>query len=292
MPPFPMRTPSRQQPPLGAPARSRRRRPRAMAAIAVAALLVLAVAPAAAATPRSPRASHPAVPDSRAIPASWFRGLPFLRSGDVRVAAPRIAAASADLTVTVTDAPDPVVAGGSITYTIDVANAGPDIATATVLTFTLAPTTTFTSSTPGPGTCAEVAGVVTCALGDIANGGSTSVAVVVATTVVGTPGPATATVMSAVPDPTAGNSTASASTTVTDPADLSTTLDDATTTFTPGTTLTFTMGVTNAGPWAAAAGVVVVGHAPAGTTPHTTDPECVVNGTDVTCTTTTPLAAA
>jgi uncharacterized repeat protein (TIGR01451 family) len=38
--------------------------------------------------------------------------------------------------------------------------------------------------------------------------------------------------------------------------------------------------------------VVVVAHGAAGTTPHTSDPECIVSGTDVTCTTTTPLAAA
>jgi uncharacterized repeat protein (TIGR01451 family) len=274
---------------LGAPARGRMGWRPAVTGIGVAAMLVLAIAPAAAATPNSQRANHPAAPASHSIPPSWFRVVPFLGSGDVRTVPPRIAAASADLTVTVADAPDPVLAGSSITYTIDVDNAGLDPATATILTFTLAPGTTFTSATPGQGTCSYAAGVVTCPLGDIANAGSTSVSVVVATTVEGTAGPATATVTSSVPDPTPA--TATASTAVTEAADLSTTIDDAVTSFSRGTTLTFTMGLANAGPAAAAAGVVVVGHAPAGTTPHTTDPECVVGGTDVTCTTTTPLAA-
>src|SRR3954470_10976374 len=142
MRPFPMRTPSPQQRPLGARGRPRRGRPRAMAAIGVATLLMLAIAPAAAATPQ--RASHPAARASQALPASWFRAIPSLVSGEGRVARPRLAAI-ADLTVPVADAPDPVAVGDSITYTIDVTNAGLDPATATVLTFTLAPDTTFTS---------------------------------------------------------------------------------------------------------------------------------------------------
>src|SRR5215212_2071038 len=100
MRPFPMRTPSPQQRPIGALARARRGRPRAIATVGVAALLVLAIAPAAAASPRSHRASHPAPRASDAIPPSWFRAHPFIGPGDVRGAAPAIAAASADLTVT------------------------------------------------------------------------------------------------------------------------------------------------------------------------------------------------
>jgi uncharacterized repeat protein (TIGR01451 family) len=263
-----------------------------MAGLGAAALLLLVLAPAAIATPRSDRATHPAKHDFATIPRSWYRTFPILERVDGDGAKARLLAASADLTVTVTDAPDPVPAGGSITYTIGVANAGPDIATATSLSFTLAAGTTFTSATPTVGTCSHAAGVVTCPLGDLANAATASVSVVVATTVEGTAGPATATVTSGVPDPTPLDATATASTTVSANADLSTTITDGVTTFSPGTTLSFTMGVANAGPSAAAAGVVVVGHAAAGTTPHTTDPECVVAGTDVTCTTTAPIAAA
>jgi uncharacterized repeat protein (TIGR01451 family) len=254
------------------------------------------VVPAAASASPKHAARAQAARAFQVLPsAGWWTDSPFLgviENGRPSLRGPRIAAASADLTVAVSDAPDPVTAGGSITYTIDVDNAGPDDATSTVLTFTLAAGTTFTSATPGQGTCSQAAGVVTCPLGTVANLGSTSVSVVVATTVGGTAGPATATVASAVPDPTPADATATASTTVTASADLSTAIDDAVTSVAPGTTATFTMRLANAGPSAAAAGVVVVAHGAAGTTPHTTDPGCVVSGTDVTCTTTTPLAAA
>jgi uncharacterized repeat protein (TIGR01451 family) len=62
--------------------------------------------------------------------------------------------ASADLSVTKTDSPDPVAIGNDITYTITITNGGPDVATSTVLSDTVPTNTTFRSITPPAGwTC-------------------------------------------------------------------------------------------------------------------------------------------
>ena len=55
------------------------------------------------------------------------------------------ASASADVSTTITAAPDPVLAGASITYQITVTNAGPDQAGAIHMEFPLPPGTTFVS---------------------------------------------------------------------------------------------------------------------------------------------------
>ena len=53
---------------------------------------------------------------------------------------------SADLAVTTTDSPDPAVAGGDITYTITLSNAGPDDAQNVTLTDVIPANTTFVSA--------------------------------------------------------------------------------------------------------------------------------------------------
>jgi len=67
-----------------------------------------------------------------------------------------------------------------------VSNSGPDTAQNVPLTDTLPGSATYISATPGQGSCDEVGGVVTCSLGDIPNGGSTSIEIVVTTTAAGT----------------------------------------------------------------------------------------------------------
>jgi uncharacterized repeat protein (TIGR01451 family) len=74
-------------------------------------------------------------------------------------------------------------------------------------------------------------------------------------------------------------------------ADLSISKTDGATSVTPGTSPTYTITLSNAGPSAAAAGVVVADPVPAGTTLNGTPPGCSVNAGAVTCTTTAPLAA-
>lgn len=88
--------------------------------------------------------------------------------------------ADADVSVAKSDSPDPVTAGGSLTYTLVVANAGPAIANGVVVTDTLDPNTTYVSATAdNGGACSETGGVVTCELGAIVPGMAVTVTIVV-----------------------------------------------------------------------------------------------------------------
>jgi uncharacterized repeat protein (TIGR01451 family) len=84
-----------------------------------------------------------------------------------------------DLGITKSDSPDPVEAGNNLTYNILVTNYGPGDATGVVMTDTLPSRADFVSATPAQGSCSESAGVVTCDLGDIPNGGSVGITIVV-----------------------------------------------------------------------------------------------------------------
>src|SRR5207247_1023476 len=80
------------------------------------------------------------------------------------------------LAVSASDAPDPVVAGGTITYTLGFSNTGSSGATGVVLSDTIPVNTTFVSATGGG---ALAAGIVTWSIGSLAAGGSGSVQLVV-----------------------------------------------------------------------------------------------------------------
>jgi uncharacterized repeat protein (TIGR01451 family) len=59
-----------------------------------------------------------------------------------------VLAPSADLVLTLTDAPDPVAIGGNLVYTLNISNAGPATATSLRATNTLPPGVNFVSATP------------------------------------------------------------------------------------------------------------------------------------------------
>ena len=86
-------------------------------------------------------------------------------SADTTASAETTVRSVADLSLTKSDAPDPVLAGELLTYTLGVSNGGPRDATNTTLTDTLPAGVTFDSATPSQGTCSEASGTVTCALG-------------------------------------------------------------------------------------------------------------------------------
>lgn len=118
-----------------------------------------------------------------------------------------------DLSLTKTAAPDPVMAGGTLTYTITVTNNGPGDSSSSTVTDPLPPGVAFSSATPS--TCAEVAGTVTCSLGPLAAGASTTITIVVTVqpTATGTLTD-TATVTGADTDPVPDNNSATATTQV------------------------------------------------------------------------------
>ncbi|MDQ3012462.1 MAG: putative Ig domain-containing protein, partial [Acidobacteriota bacterium] len=130
-------------------------------------------------------------------------------------------AASADLSVTKLDTPDPVTAGNNLTYTITVNNAGPSNAASVSLSDTLPAGTTFVSlSSPGGWTCitpaVNASGTISCSVATVAPGS----AVFTLTVKVGL-GVANATVLSntatvsaVTSDPNPGNESGTATTIV------------------------------------------------------------------------------
>ena len=90
-----------------------------------------------------------------------------------------------DIVVNQSESPDPIGAGGLLTYTIVVSNNGPDDATGVVLTDTIPGTVTFSSVSTTKGSCAGTS-TITCTVGSLTIGESATVLIRVVPTVVGT----------------------------------------------------------------------------------------------------------
>ncbi|MGH2978552.1 MAG: DUF11 domain-containing protein, partial [Solirubrobacterales bacterium] len=120
---------------------------------------------------------------------------------------------AADLSLTKSDAPDPVLAGELVAYTLTAHNAGPQDATDVTLTDTLPGGVAFDSASPSQGSCSEASGTVTCALGTLADEATATVEIRARPSA---PGTVTnqAGVSSTIGDPNAANNSASADTTV------------------------------------------------------------------------------
>lgn len=127
----------------------------------------------------------------------------------------------ADLSITKSGSPSPVVSGDQLTYTLTVTNNGPQGATGVTISDPLPNSAHFDSVASSQGPCtrsttskpAPKGGTINCNLGDLANGTSASVTIVVTTT---TPGTLTntATVSGNETDPNPLNNSATATTTV------------------------------------------------------------------------------
>lgn len=179
-----------------------------------------------------------------------------------------LVADSADLSVTNTASPIPVLAGGTLTYTQVVNNAGPSTATSVTLTEAL-PAFTTASSLTGPAgwTCSPV--TLTCT--DTSLAPSTPATITFVVTVAGAAAPGTAindkvTVSSAISDPNQANNSATAGDIVATnaQADLITTNSASPTTVAVGNNVTYSQSVTNNGP-AAATGVTFTQSTPPNT---------------------------
>ena len=178
---------------------------------------------------------------------------------------------SADLSVIKSDSPDGVLAGATLTYTLDVSNAGPSDAQTVVATDVLPVGVVYVSATVsggfGPETCSESAGTVTCALGSVLSGSTETITIVV--TVDGGLAERTvltnnASVSTASTDPDGSNDSDSEDTTVVGVADVSISKTDSIDPVIAGTNLTYGILVNDLGP-GAADGVVVSDTLPTGT---------------------------
>jgi uncharacterized repeat protein (TIGR01451 family) len=87
---------------------------------------------------------------------------------------------AADLSLTMTDSPDPAGMGSNVTYTLTVSNAGPVTATAVALTVRLDSLFRIVSVTPSQGTCGapDAVNTFTCNLSSIATGSTARVTTV------------------------------------------------------------------------------------------------------------------
>ena len=127
-----------------------------------------------------------------------------------------LADATSDLSVSIVDTLDPVIVKDNVTYTVTATNLGPDLAPDVVVTQTLPSGTTFQSAVPDQGNCVEAGGFVTCTLGEVGNGMSVGITVVVASTVEDILA-SSASVSGFVIDPVASNNSATEMTAVVAP---------------------------------------------------------------------------
>ncbi len=160
---------------------------------------------------------------------------------------------SADLAITKTDGVTTAVPGGSVTYTVTASNAGPGSANgATVAdTFPAALTCTWTCAGAGGGTCtASGSGNINDTV-NLPTGGSVSytASCAISASATGTlSNTATVSPPAGVVDPNPANNSATDTDTLTPSADLAVTKTDGVTTVTAGTSTTYTITASNAGP--------------------------------------------
>lgn len=156
-----------------------------------------------------------------------------------------------DLSITLTDAPDPVSAGANLTYTATVTNAGPSDASGVTITLPLpAGTSLVSGSVAGGGSC--VGSPVVCTVTGNMTPASSRVATIVlavAPAVVnGTVLAATATAAAATTDPNNANNSATTTTAVIASADLLLGLTSSATQAVVNVPVTFTATSLNQGP--------------------------------------------
>jgi uncharacterized repeat protein (TIGR01451 family) len=183
---------------------------------------------------------------------------------------------SADLAISMTANPSPVDAGGDVTYTITVADKGPDKAINAALTTAVPTSTTFVSFTAPSGWTTSTPmvgspGIVSATIPTLDRGDSAVFSFVVHVNS-DTPGNTTLTAKgsttSDTPDPDTTNNSASASAIVSSPleqTDLAIAMSVTPTTVPQGQTLAFTITVTNNGP-VDASNVVMTTNTPSETT--------------------------
>jgi len=173
-------------------------------------------------------------------------------------------ASISDLVVIKSDDPDPVVAGETLTYTLEVTNQGPSPVTGVVVTDTLPAGVSFTNLTTTQGSGSHEAGTVTVQLGSLDSGGSATITITVAVLPSTTGSLLNQAVVSGDNfDPVPLNNADDEPTAVTPQIDLAIDKSATPEAVVAGQQLTYTLVVTNLGP-SNATGVTVEDTLPAG----------------------------
>ena len=190
----------------------------------------------------------------------------------------------ADVSVDAEDSSDPVVAGGTITYTLTVSNSGPSSATGVTFESRLPPEVSFRSAEPSRN-CTEFGGDITCVVGNLGSGTVRTITIVVdAPPTVGTI-TTTASVVAKQFDPDLTNNTVTERTEVRNAADLSVSVAGSPDPVVAGASLVYSVTATNNGP-SAATDVTLTDTLPTGVTlvsATSTQGNCDVTGITVTC---------
>ena len=123
-----------------------------------------------------------------------------------------------DLYLTMSELPNPVSVGENLTYTLNISNTGPTVATSVLVTNVLPANVTFGSASVSQGTYTQGGGLVICDLGTVPGATNATVTIVVVPTLSGGVLTNTATISRGEPDAYLGNNIATAVTAVTPPA--------------------------------------------------------------------------
>jgi uncharacterized repeat protein (TIGR01451 family) len=154
----------------------------------------------------------------------------------------------ADLSIVKTDGPDPVDAAATLTYTLTIANAGPDGAESVSVSDTLPAGVTYVNASGDGWSCSHVGGVVSCTRASLAVGTAPAITIQVTAPNEGGALDNLAGVSSATSDPNTDNNSDSEATTVNPMCDLALTKSDGPDPVDAAATLTYTLGASNAGP--------------------------------------------
>ncbi|HPW56928.1 MAG TPA: lamin tail domain-containing protein [Thermoanaerobaculaceae bacterium] len=189
----------------------------------------------------------------------------------------------ADLAIAVSDSPDPVLAGGTLTYTLAVTNNGGASAFDVTVTDTLPAGVTFGTASGTGWTCSQASGVVTCTRPTLAVGPAPDITITVTAPSAATTLSNHAAVACPLPDPESANNSATEPTTVTAVTDLRLVASTDKPIAPPLGTFTHSAVVTNLGP-STATGVSLAMTVPAGTAVGAITPgACSLAGSTVTC---------
>lgn len=163
----------------------------------------------------------------------------------------------ADLTVSLSDNPDPVVAGASLVYTLVVNNAGPNDASTVSVVTDLTPGVTYQSFSGSGWSCGAAGQTVTCSRSSIANGANAPNLLINTVANGAQFGQVTtaATVSAATGDPVPNNNTVTENTQINAGTDLSIS-KTADANVVANQNFTFTLATQNLGPMAAGATTV------------------------------------
>ncbi|MBF0491776.1 MAG: thrombospondin type 3 repeat-containing protein [Deltaproteobacteria bacterium] len=143
------------------------------------------------------------------------RGTSLIAGAYIGTGTPPPAPTGADVVLRLSDTPDPVISGNTVTYSASISNAGPASATGVAFSGTVSTGATLVSVSSTLGTCSHTTSSVSCSIGSLSNtrpGDSATVTVVVNPNT--STGVAFSGIVASSSDPNSSNNSATENTTV------------------------------------------------------------------------------